>query len=132
MTRRRLSRLQRTKVFDSTNGNCCLCGLEIQAGRGQRWIVEHIKPLWLGGLDDESNMGPAHERCAIQKTVGEAPVKAKSDRVRAKHLGIRKRGGFQTNKDGPYKQKFGGKVERRNATNSVERSPVANPTSNGR
>lgn len=91
MTRRRkLSRLQRTCVFDSTGGVCCLCHQPIQAERGERWIVEHIKPLWLGGADDSTNMGPAHERCAINKTANEAPVKAKSDRVRAKHLGIKK------------------------------------------
>jgi 5-methylcytosine-specific restriction protein A len=92
MTRRRkLSRLQRIGVFDRAGGVCCLCGIVIQAERGQRFIIEHIKPLWLGGADDETNMGPAHERCAIDKTAGEAPVKAKGDRIRAKHLGVKKR-----------------------------------------
>jgi len=88
--RRKLSRLQRTGVFDRADGVCCLCKLPIQAARGERWILEHIKPLWLGGADDESNMGPAHERCAIDKTAKEAPVKAKGDRIRARHLGIKK------------------------------------------
>lgn len=88
MTRKRLSRLARSRIFG--DGNCCLCGIKIDAGRGDKWIVEHIKPLWLGGADDESNMGPAHEHCARQKTSAEAPVKAKSDRVRANHLGIKK------------------------------------------
>jgi 5-methylcytosine-specific restriction enzyme A len=124
--RRRLTRLQRTKIFDGAKGICCLCKLPILASRGERWIVEHIVPLWLSGDDDESNMGPAHERCAIEKTVGEAPVKAKSDRVRARHLGIRKtkkRGGFLTNKDGPFKRKVTGELIRRNvqATTSGDR-----------
>lgn len=90
MRRKPLTRLQRVKLFDSVGGKCCLCGAVIRAERGDRWIVEHLKSLWLGGADDETNMGPAHERCAIAKTTREAPVKAKGDRIRAKHLGIRK------------------------------------------
>jgi 5-methylcytosine-specific restriction protein A len=89
--RRRLSRLQRIGVFDRAGGVCVICKLEIKASLGERFIIEHIKPLWLGGADDETNMGPAHERCAIQTTAGEAPVKAKGDRIRAKHLGVKKR-----------------------------------------
>lgn len=90
MKRKPLTRVQRTKLFHAHEGICCLCKLPIFAGRGDKWIVEHIKPLWLGGADDTTNMAPAHERCAIEKTTREAPVKAKSDRVRARHLGIKK------------------------------------------
>lgn len=91
MTKRRtLTRLMRTRIFDSTGGMCCLCGLPIHASRGDKMIIEHLKPLWLGGADDETNMGPAHQACAVAKTVSEAPVKAKTDRIRASHLGIRK------------------------------------------
>jgi 5-methylcytosine-specific restriction protein A len=91
MTKRRtLSRVARTRIFDNARGTCCLCNFKIHAERGDKWIVEHIKPLWLGGDDDERNMGPAHYKCAIEKTSQEAPVKAKSDRVRANHLGIKK------------------------------------------
>lgn len=79
----------RTRIFDRDDGKCCLCGTNIDVPK-QKWILEHIKPLWLGGADDESNMAPAHYSCAIEKTRAEAPVKAKSDRVRANHLGIRK------------------------------------------
>lgn len=89
--RRRLSRLQRATIFEDAQGLCCICHLSIHAGRGERWIVEHVKPLWLGGEDEFTNMLPAHERCAIAKTVSEAPVKAKTDRQRASHLGIKRR-----------------------------------------
>jgi 5-methylcytosine-specific restriction protein A len=90
MKRRRLTALQRTKVFDRDSGRCCLCGLKINTPK-DKWILEHVVPLWLSGADDESNMAPAHYHCAIEKTRKEAPVKAKSDRVRARHLGIKKR-----------------------------------------
>lgn len=111
--RKRLSRLARTRIFNSTDGQCCLCKLPIHASRGQKWIVEHIKPLWLSGADDESNMAPAHQSCAIVKTTGEAPVKAKSDRVRANHLGIRKRSTFPCGRNSPWRKKVSGEVVRR-------------------
>jgi 5-methylcytosine-specific restriction protein A len=89
MKRRRLTALQRTKVFDRDSGRCCLCGLKINTPK-DKWILEHVVPLWLSGADDESNMAPAHYHCAIEKTRKEAPVKAKGDRVRARHLGMKK------------------------------------------
>lgn len=91
MTQRKpLTRLQRVKLFDDHHGVCCICHFKINAALGDKFIIEHIKPLWLGGEDNERNMGPAHEHCARDKTSAEAPVKAKSDRVRANHLGVRK------------------------------------------
>jgi len=89
-TRRYLTRNMRRRIYDAANGDCCICDTYIHAERGDKWIVEHVKPLWLGGEDEESNLRPAHYRCAIAKTATEATVKAKTDRVRARHLGIRK------------------------------------------
>lgn len=114
-TRRYLTRRTRTRIYDAANGECCICGNYIHATRGDKWIVEHVKPLWLGGADDDSNMRPAHYRCAIQKTAEEAAVKAKTDRVRAKHLGIRKtqfRPMPGTRASG-LRKRFDGRVERR-------------------
>lgn len=114
MKRKPLTRLQRVKLFDEHKGECCLCNLPIRAERGERFIVEHIKPLWLGGADDLSNMAPAHERCAIAKTTREAPIKAKSDRVRARHLGIKKSGRpMPGSRASGFKKRMDGRVERR-------------------
>jgi 5-methylcytosine-specific restriction protein A len=115
MTKRKpLSRLQRVRIFDNAQGTCCICHFKIDAGRGDKWIVEHIKPLWLGGEDDERNMAPAHEQCAIDKTRGEAPVKAKSDRVRANYLGIRKpRNPMPGSRASGFRKRMDGTVERR-------------------
>lgn len=115
MKRRRLSSLQRTRIFDAVSGQCCICGVRINAERGEKFIVEHVIPLWLGGADDETNMRPAHEKCAIAKTVAEAPVKAKSDRIRAKHLGIKKhvRNPLPCGRGSPWRKKMNGTVERR-------------------
>lgn len=113
MKRKPLTRLQRTRIYDNASGICCLCQCHIHAEGGNKWIVEHLKPLWLGGADDETNMGPAHYDCAIEKTVNEAPVKAKSDRVRANHLGIRKPSRFPGSRDSGWRKKIDGTVERR-------------------
>lgn len=90
MKRRGLSRLARVRIWDAAGGVCHLCGIKIHAERGETWDADHIKPLWLGGGDTEANMAPAHKSCHREKTSTDAPVKAKSDRQRAKHLGIKK------------------------------------------
>lgn len=88
MKRRQLTKLQRVKVFDAAKGRCHLCDTKIAVG--ERWEVEHCKPLWLGGIDGPENMAPAHYLCHRAKTASERTIKAKGDRVRQKHLGLRK------------------------------------------
>lgn len=53
--------------------------------------------------------------CHSTITRQRAAVIAKSNRVRAKHLGLRRseRPSFATNKDGPFKKRMNGTVERR-------------------
>lgn len=91
MKRKSWSRVARIRIWDRHRGICVLCDNPIDTHYHKPWTLEHIKPLWLGGADDETNLAPAHYDCAIEKTCGEAPVKAKTDRQRAKHLGIKKR-----------------------------------------
>lgn len=90
MKRRPLTRLARVRIFDAAQGICHCCGLKIHAERGEVWDLEHVKPLWLGGADTEENLRPAHVSCHAMKSAGERTVKAKADRIRANHLGIRK------------------------------------------
>lgn len=111
MTRRNLTKLQRVRVFDAAGGICHLCKAKIHVG--ERWDVEHVKPLSMGGADDETNMAPAHVGCHREKTSAEAGPRAKADRIRARHLGIRKRSRFPGSKDSPFKIKLDGSVVRR-------------------
>ena len=92
-TRRSLSPLQRLKVFESAKGVCHLCELRIQVG--DKWDVEHVRPLALDGADDAANMRPAHKDCHATKTKADAASWSKAKRIKAKHLGIRKPGGFR-------------------------------------
>jgi 5-methylcytosine-specific restriction enzyme A len=88
MTRRRISKAARAKLYEAAGGRCCLCGLAIPAGAS--WIREHQLPLHLDGADDETNWAPAHVACAAGKTAHEARMRGKVRRLRA---GGRKRKG---------------------------------------
>lgn len=92
ITRIRLTRAQKVKVFNDAKGLCHICKMKIHAERDEKWDVEHVVPLWLGGPDDLKNLAPAHKACHREKTDGEASVRAKTDRQRANHLGIPKPG----------------------------------------
>ena len=84
----------RLRVWDKFNGVCqCGCGRKIAAG--ESWELDHIKALINGGEPRESNFQPlitAHHRAKTRDDVAE---KSKAARVRAKHLGIKKRTSFR-------------------------------------
>jgi 5-methylcytosine-specific restriction protein A len=108
MTKRRsISKAMRVRIFDAAAGVCHLCKLPINATRGEKWHVEHVKPLWEGGSDDEGNMAPAHVDCHATKSAEEAAPRAKGTRQRASHIGIKRDGpkiaspGFATSKKEP-------------------------------
>lgn len=87
MKRRRLSKLQKVRIFDRAHGICHVCKLRIHVG--QAWEAEHVIALADGGTDDESNMAPAHKKpCHRAKTGREATDRSKVVRMRANHLGI--------------------------------------------
>lgn len=78
----------RQRVFDRHNGICHLTGRKIQPG--DKWELEHIHALILGGQHRESNLAPALYAAHKVKTATEMKVKAKIARVRQKHIGISK------------------------------------------
>jgi 5-methylcytosine-specific restriction endonuclease McrA len=85
MARRAITKALRVRVFGAAEGKCHLCGLQIQIG--EKWEIEHVRPLWLSNDDSEANMAPAHVHCHKAKTSEEAPVRAKTTRMAAKHIG---------------------------------------------
>lgn len=87
--RKPLTRKQRAEAHDLHGGICCVCLQPIAPG--EPFIDEHIIPLALGGTNKPDNRGIAHIQCAKIKTKRDQKVIAKSIRVRAKHLGARKR-----------------------------------------
>ena len=106
--RRSLSPMQRLKVFEAAKGVCHLCEQRIQVG--QPWEVEHVRPLALGGADDESNMRPAHKACHAGKTKADAASWSKAKRCAVKHNGIKKPSRMPGSRDSRFKRKMNGEV----------------------
>lgn len=102
----------RLRVFDHYDGRCYLTGRKIYPG--DVWHLEHIVALANGGKNIESNLAPALVEPHKEKTREDRKLQAKSDRIRKKHLGIKKKGrGFACGKDTPWKKKIDGSVVRR-------------------
>jgi len=87
--RARLSPRVRLAIWEKAKGICVLCERRIDGVR-ERWIIEHIRALELGGADEPENMGPAHEKCAAAKTRNDHQRAAKAKRQKIQHLGAAK------------------------------------------
>lgn len=101
----------RDRIFLRHGGMCHLSGRKIRAG--ERWEVEHVIALCNGGKHIESNLAPALVGPHREKTANDRKIKARDDRIRKRHLGIRGKSKFATNRDGPFKRKIDGTVVRR-------------------
>ncbi|QRM28259.1 HNH endonuclease signature motif containing protein [Microvirga sp. VF16] len=84
--RRKLTPRQRLAIWERARGICVLCEQPIDGVR-ERWIIEHIRALELGGLDEPDNMGPAHETCGLRKTQDDHRRAAKAKKQKIQHLG---------------------------------------------
>lgn len=112
--RARLSTRDRLAVWEAHAGRCCICAAKIDGVR-ERWIVEHVRALELGGADERSNMAPAHEHCARTiKTPDDHRRAAKAKRVKARHLGVKQSATpMPFGRKSPFKKLFSGEVVRR-------------------
>lgn len=100
----------RLRIFDRAKGRCHISGRKIMAG--EKWELEHVKALILGGEHRESNLAPALVAPHKAKTALEMGVKAKTDRIRLKHIGAYPKsqhrlqgGGFQNARRQPMTAK---------------------------
>lgn len=113
--RKKLTRNQRAELFLEHGGVCYLCGLRIQAERGEKWEVEHVHCREISGRDDWDNLRPAHVSCHKVKSKADKADIAKSNKVRNSNLGIprtRKGKPLPGCKDSPIKMTFNGPVWR--------------------
>lgn len=101
----------RLRVFTAHDGVCYLSGIKIQPG--DKWELEHVIALCNGGENRESNMRPALVAPHKAKTRADLAAKSKNDRVRKKHLGIRKPSRFPAARTSIWKRKIDGSVVRR-------------------
>ena len=75
------------RVFDRAGGACEACHRAL--GPADKWEVDHKLALINGGANGEDNLQCLCEWCHAAKTGEDIAQKAKSDRIRMRHLGIR-------------------------------------------
>jgi hypothetical protein len=83
-----IPRYVRARIFETHNGICHISGRKIMPG--DAWDCEHKLALCLGGEHRENNIAPALVAPHRIKTKGDRHQKKKNDRVRRRHIGIRK------------------------------------------
>lgn len=86
--RRHISTTARVRLFAQHEGRCHLCGQKIDGVR-ERWEVEHVIALELGGSDTPDNWAPAHVQCHKVKTRQDMADIGRARRVHAKHIGAK-------------------------------------------
>jgi len=91
--RKAMSPTRRLRIWEAHGGQCCICQGKIDGVR-ERWIVEHVRPLALGGEDADTNCAPAHEACASSKTKADIAQISKAKRQKQKHIGIKAKSGL--------------------------------------
>jgi 5-methylcytosine-specific restriction endonuclease McrA len=84
--RHKLTPHRRLIIWEKAAGVCVLCNRPIDGVR-ERWVVEHIRALELGGADDRANMAPAHEACALAKTQEDHRRAGRAKRQKIRHIG---------------------------------------------
>jgi 5-methylcytosine-specific restriction protein A len=86
----------RARIFEREGGRCWLSKRKIRPG--ERWELDHKLALCNGGEHRESNLAPALYDFHKSKTAEDVRMRAKTDRIKRKHLGIKdnsKRVGFR-------------------------------------
>ena len=100
------------RCFERYGGKCGACGRKV--GAGLAWQLDHIIALANGGQNQEGNLQPLCVECHRQKTNTDVATKSKIARVRAKHVGVKKRGRpIPGSKASGWRRRFDGTVERR-------------------
>jgi 5-methylcytosine-specific restriction endonuclease McrA len=84
--RKKLTPHRRLTIWERAAGVCALCNQTIDGVR-ERWVVEHIRALELGGADELANMAPAHEACALAKTREDHRRAGRAKRQKIRHIG---------------------------------------------
>ena len=102
----------RVRVFERFGGVCQETGRKIAAG--EAWDCDHTIALINGGEHREGNMRPVLRAAHRAKTKDDVAMKAKTARVRKKHLGLAKaKCPLPGSKASGWKRKISGETVRR-------------------
>ena len=102
----------RTAFLKEHNATCHICNGAIQPG--DKWDVDHVIALELGGADEPANWRPAHMKChrgPQGKTARDLEAIAKAKRREAAHIGAKPKGNLKSagfpKADRPERNKIG-------------------------
>ena len=92
MTRRRFHRRVYLGILKQQH-LLCACGCNVKFTRAEGYQFDHDASLGLGGKDSAENLRALRTPCHAKKTRIEAAMRAKADRQRRFHEGLKKRRG---------------------------------------
>lgn len=102
------------RIWEREDGRCWITGHKIRPG--DDFDFDHKVALCNGGTHSESNLAPALRDAHRKKTAADVAERAKTDRIKRRHLGIRPKSRFACAKTSPLKKKINGEVVRREDT----------------
>ncbi len=103
----------RVRVFELYHGKCHRCTRKIGVGEG--WTLEHMTALVNGGENRESNLNITCDWCLPQKNREDIAIKARSYRIKKRHLGVKPKGRpIPGSKRSGFRRGVGGTVTKRN------------------
>lgn len=110
------------RLFRKQEGKCGDCGRKLHPGNITR---EHVKPIWEGGENRESNIQLwCTDPCSLAKNGRENTPRAKTDRQLAAHLGLKtesqQKKPFPGSKGDKWQKKYNKHTQR---WETVERTP---------
>ena len=117
--RRKLSTTQRLALFLAAQGQCQACGWRLTPG--QRWEVDHIVPMSLGGRHQADNLQVLCAACHGSKTnLHDRPVLSKAKRLQSRHLGaVRSRTTIPGSRRSKWRKRMDGTVVLRRANSAL-------------
>lgn len=109
--RHEFSKRTRLEAFTRCGGKCEACGSILRPGHVE---YDHDKPAAFSGGNSLANCRVLCRGCHGEKTFQrDIPAIAKSNRIRAREAGIKKRSTFACSRDSKFKKKISGEVVRR-------------------
>ena len=115
-TRNRLTDHQRAQIFLDREGKCHVCERKLRSG--DRWQLDHIIALEVGGTDAPDNLAPCCDWCHKGKTAEDHKKAAKGRAISVAHIippSQRQKKGrpIPGSKRSGFKKKMNGEVVRR-------------------
>lgn len=106
-----ISRTRKLKIWEREHGRCMVCNVKLTTGK---FIFEHVRPLALGGVDEDENIRLTCKACASDKTKDDMARINKAKRQKASHLGLKQsKSPLPFGRGSQWKRKMDGTVVRR-------------------